>query len=107
MAKVIFVAADGNQRTVDVASGSTAMDAATQNLVPGIDADCGGQAACGTCHVYVDVAWIARAGTAAKGIESDMLEVTDDAKPNSRLSCQIVITNELDGLVLHLPNSQH
>ena len=107
MAKVVFVAADGKQHVVEVPCGTSVMEAATQNLVPGIDADCGGQAACGTCHVYVDEAWIAKAGTAPAGVEAEMLVVTDDAKPNSRLSCQIVVTEELDGLVLHLPHSQH
>lgn len=107
MAKVIFIAFDGKQHTVEVPCGVSAMMAATQNLVPGIDADCGGQAACGTCHVYVDAAWIEKAGAAKEGIEADMLVVTDGAKPNSRLSCQLVITEDLDGLVLHLPDGQH
>ncbi len=83
------------------------MDAATQNLVPGIDADCGGAAACGTCHVYVDLAWTERAGTAIPGIEQDMLALTDNAEPSSRLACQIRMTHELDGLVLRIPANQH
>jgi ferredoxin, 2Fe-2S len=107
MPKIIFISADGAERTVDAAEGSTAMDAATQNLVPGIDADCGGAAACGTCHVYVDPAWTTRAGGATPGIEQDMLALTDNAEPSSRLACQIRMTPELDGLVLRIPANQH
>lgn len=107
MAKVIFVTFDGTRHEVEASCGVSAMMAATANLVPGIDADCGGQAACGTCHVYVDPAWIEKAGPAKEGIEADMLVVTDGVKSNSRLSCQLVITEDLDGLVLHLPDGQH
>lgn len=107
MAKVTFVTFDGKKHDVETPCGVSAMTAATANLVPGIDADCGGQAACGTCHVYVDPDWIEKTGAAREGVEADMLVVTDGAKPNSRLSCQILITEELDGLVLHLPDGQH
>jgi 2Fe-2S ferredoxin len=108
MPKVTYIAADGTEHVVDVASGLSAMEGAVQNLVPGIDADCGGMAACGTCHVYVDAAWIDRTGPASPGIESDMLSLTDDSENNnSRLACQIRITEELDGLVLRMPAAQH
>ena len=107
MPKVIFITATGAPHPVQACEGMTAMEAAVQNLVPGIDADCGGVAACGTCHVYVDPAWVARTGPAAPGIERDMLALTDNAQDNSRLSCQIRLTEALDGLVLHLPANQH
>lgn len=107
MPKIIFIAADGAQHPVQVPEGITAMEAAVQNLVPGIDADCGGVAACGTCHVYVDPVWLQRTGEATPGIEQDMLALTDNALPNSRLSCQIRLTEALDGLVLRMPENQH
>lgn len=107
MPKITFISADGAQHIVEVAEGTTAMDAATQNLVPGIDADCGGAAACGTCHVYVDPTWTERTGAATPGIEQDMLALTDNAQASSRLSCQIRMTPALDGLILRIPENQH
>lgn len=107
MPKVIYIAADAQRYDVNVECGQSAMEGALQNMVPGIDGDCGGAAACGTCHVYVDPAWTDRAGPAPEGIESDMLAVTDGATPNSRLSCQIKITDALDGMILHMPSAQH
>lgn len=107
MPKIIFISSDGAEHPVNANSGTSAMDAAQQNLVPGIDGDCGGAAACGTCHVYVDPAWAEKVGPATPGIEQDMLLCTDGAQPNSRLSCQIKITDELDGLVLRMPTAQH
>ena len=107
MSKVIYIAADGTRHTVEAASGVSAMEAAVQNNVPGIDGDCGGNAACATCHVYVDPAWADKAGSAAPGIEQDMLSLTDGFMPNSRLACQIRLTDELDGLVLRMPAGQH
>lgn len=107
MPKITFVTAAGARHLVEVPEGTTAMDAAVNHLVPGIDADCGGQAACGTCHVYVDPDWIGRTGSATPGIESDMLSLTDNARENSRLACQVKLTAALDGLVLHMPSDQH
>ncbi|WP_114970580.1 2Fe-2S iron-sulfur cluster-binding protein [Rhodoferax ferrireducens] len=107
MPKIIFISANDTEHVVNVADGINAMEAATQNLVPGIDADCGGAAACGTCHVYVDPAWIGKTGGACAGIEQDMLSLTDNVQENSRLSCQIRITEALDGLVLRIPENQH
>lgn len=107
MPKITFISADGSERTVDATSGTSAMEAALQHLVPGIDGDCGGAAACGTCHVYVDPAWTDKVGPAVPGIEQDMLLCTDGAQPNSRLSCQIKVSDELDGLVLRMPAAQH
>lgn len=107
MPTVTFITADNQQHVVTVEAGTTAMEAATNELIPGIDGDCGGSAACGTCHVYVDKAWQEQTGPADPGIESDMLSLTDHAADNSRLSCQIIITDELDGLVLHMPAHQH
>lgn len=107
MPTVTFITADNQEYAVTVDAGTTAMDAAINEMVPGIDGDCGGSAACGTCHVYVDKAWQEKTGPAQPGIEADMLSLTDDVAENSRLSCQITITDELDGLVLHMPAHQH
>jgi 2Fe-2S ferredoxin len=107
MPKVTYISADGAEHVVTVDSGVSAMEGALRNLVPGIDGDCGGAAACGTCHVYVDPAWSAKAGPAIPGIEQEMLQLTDGVMPNSRLACQITISDELDGLVLRMPSGQH
>ena len=107
MPKITFITSDGTERIVDAASGGTVMEAALDNLVQGIDGDCGGLAACGTCHVYVDPAWMEKAGPATPGIEQDMLSLTDNVQPTSRLSCQITISDELDGLVVRMPEAQH
>ncbi|SJZ87334.1 2Fe-2S iron-sulfur cluster-binding protein [Consotaella salsifontis] len=105
MSTLIFVAPDGTQFKVEAAAGSTAMENAVRNSVPGIEAECGGACACATCHVYVDEAWAERLGTPAP-MEEDMLDFAYDVRPNSRLSCQIRLSDALDGLVLHLPERQ-
>ena len=105
MAKITFINADGAARTVDAENGSTAMEAAIRNDIPGIDAECGGACACATCHVYVDDAWVAKTGK-AQPMEEDMLDFAFDVRPTSRLSCQIKISDALDGLVLHTPARQ-
>lgn len=102
-----YVEPDGQTISVTVESGISAMEAAVRNAVPGIDGDCGGAAACATCHVYVDPAWIAKTGTAEEGMEKDMLDFAEDVRETSRLACQIKVTDELDGLVLKLPEKQH
>jgi 2Fe-2S ferredoxin len=106
MARVTFVQPDGDTQEVDAADGTSAMRAALLGGIQGITADCGGEASCATCHVFVDKSWSATVGEPGLD-EDDMLEFTAcDRQPNSRLSCQIRITDELDGLVLKLPESQ-
>jgi len=106
MAKITYIAHDGSSRTLEVKTGLTVMEGAVKNNVPGIDADCGGACACATCHVYVDEAWVEKVGTAS-AMEESMLDFAEGVKPNSRLSCQIKVTDALDGLVVTTPESQH
>ncbi len=106
MAKITYIAHDGSSRTLEVKAGLTVMEGAVKNNVPGIDADCGGACACATCHVYVDEAWMDKVG-AASAMEESMLDFAEGVKPNSRLSCQIKVTDALDGLVVTTPESQH
>jgi ferredoxin, 2Fe-2S len=106
MAKITYNAHDGSSRTIEVKSGLTVMEGAVKNNVPGIDADCGGACACATCHVYVDEAWMDKVGTAS-AMEESMLDFAEGVQPNSRLSCQIKVTDALDGLVVTTPESQH
>jgi 2Fe-2S ferredoxin len=105
MPKITFIDADGTARTVEAATGATVMETAIRADVPGIDADCGGACACATCHVYVDEAWIAATGR-PEGMEEDMLDFAFDVRPNSRLSCQIKVSDALDGLVVRTPVRQ-
>lgn len=106
MPKITFVSADGADRTdIDAAAGSTVMENAIKNMIPGIEAECGGACACATCHVYVDDAWAAKAGS-PEPMEEDMLDFAYDVKPTSRLSCQIKMSDELDGLVVQVPERQ-
>ena len=106
MPKVTFIHHDGNEETVEVRPGTSLMMAATQNGVDGIEAECGGCCMCATCHVYVDEAFLPKLAEPDE-LEQEMLEETaDEAKPNSRLSCQIPVTEELDGLVVRLPERQ-
>jgi ferredoxin, 2Fe-2S len=107
MPKIIFITAGGVERVVEAPSGHSVMDAAVNNLVAGIDGDCGGVAACGTCHVYVDPAWMSKTGAITPGIEQEMLALTDNVQETSRLSCQIQVSDALDGLVLRMPEAQH
>src|SRR3989475_10958844 len=99
MVKITYISVDGAPRTVDAEVGSTVMETAIKNGVPGIEAECGGACACATCHVYVDEAWRGKTGEAAP-MEQDMLDFAYDVRPNSRLSCQIKVTPDLDGLVV-------
>jgi 2Fe-2S ferredoxin len=105
MPKITYFDHSGTARTIDAAVGATVMETAIKNGVPGIDAECGGACACATCHVYVDEAWRAKTGDAAP-MEQDMLDFAYDVRPNSRLSCQIKVTDELDGLVVTTPERQ-
>ena len=106
MPKIKFIEQDGTEHVVDVAIGWSVMEGAVKNRVPGIDADCGGACACATCQVYVDPAWTA-ALPPKQEMEEAMLDFAVDAKPSSRLSCQIRVTSDLDGLIVRLPKSQH
>ncbi|PRD41558.1 2Fe-2S ferredoxin [Phyllobacterium phragmitis] len=106
MTKITFVSFDGATRTeVDAENGSTVMENAIRSAIPGIDAECGGACACATCHVYVDEEWTAETGEPAP-MEEDMLDFAYDVRPTSRLSCQIKVRDELDGLVVHIPERQ-
>jgi 2Fe-2S ferredoxin len=105
-AKITFVEHDGTEHVVEIAIGWSVMEGAVRNNVPGIDADCGGACACATCHVYVDAPWMA-ALPAKTDMEEAMLDFAPVAAPNSRLSCQLRVTSEMDGLVVRLPVSQH
>ena len=106
MAKITFVDHTGESRSVEAESGSTVMEAAIRNAIPGIEAECGGACACATCHVYVDEAWLEKTGDKS-AMEESMLDFAENVEPNSRLSCQIKVTDALDGLVVKMPESQH
>ncbi len=105
MARITYITFDGTTYEVDAAPGSTVMENAVRNDIPGIDAECGGACACATCHVYVEPEWMEAVGP-AEPMEEDMLDFAYDVRPNSRLSCQIKVTPELDGLVVHTPERQ-
>jgi 2Fe-2S ferredoxin len=106
MPKIKYIEHNGKEHDVDVAVGLSVMEGAVKNLVPGIDADCGGACACATCHVYVDQAWLGKLAPKSD-MEETMLDFAQELEPNSRLSCQIKVTPELDGFVVRMPKSQH
>ena len=106
MAKITYIEFDGTEHAVEVRNGLTVMEGAIKNNVPGIDADCGGACACATCHVYVDPTWAGKTGE-RNAMEESMLDFADNVEPNSRLSCQIKVTDEMDGLVVRMPENQH
>ena len=106
MALVKYVDAQGQATEVDVTNGDTVMEGATANGIEGIVAECGGGCSCATCHCYVDEAWLDRVGPAGSA-EQDMLECVSEPRANSRLSCQIHVSDELDGLIVYLPESQY
>lgn len=105
MATVTFVEYDGTTHDVDLVDGESLMEIATGNGVPGIDGDCGGESACGTCHIIVDDAWIATTGKRSDD-ESQMIEMSPECEPNSRLACQVKACAALDGLKVRLPEFQ-
>lgn len=105
MAKITFIQHDGSRQTVDATPGITVMEAAKLNDVPGIEAECGGGCSCATCHVYITEAWREKVGKPSD-VEEDMLDIAFDVRDESRLSCQIKVTPELDGLVVEVPESQ-
>lgn len=106
MTKVIFIEHDGTEHEVDAENGTNLMEAATNNLVPGIDADCGGACACATCMIYVPDEWAAKL-PAKEDMEETMLDFCEHAESNSRLSCQIQVSDELEGIRVTMPVSQH
>lgn len=105
MPKITYIEKNGTEHVVDAEVGLSVMEAAVRNMVPGIDADCGGACACATCHVYVDEAWGQKTGK-AQAMEESMLDFAYEPNERSRLSCQITVTNDLDGLVVRLPEFQ-
>ena len=105
MAKITYIKHDGTSDVLDVEPGYSVMEAAVKKGITGIDADCGGACACGTCHVYVDENWLARIPPPSPA-EEGMLEYVQHPNEQSRLSCQIVVSHELDGLIVQLPQSQ-
>ena len=105
MTKVIYKDFEGNSKTIDVENGLSVMEGAVQNDIPGIDADCGGSMACATCHVYVDDKWFDKIPK-AEDAEIDMIDMAFEPKKNSRLSCQIIVSEELDGLEVTTPAKQ-
>jgi ferredoxin, 2Fe-2S len=105
MVKITFIDSEDTSRTVEAEVGATVMETAIKNGVPGIEAECGGACACATCHVYVDEAWRSKTGEASP-MEEDMLDFGFDVRPSSRLSCQIKVSDDLDGLVVRTPARQ-
>ncbi len=105
MPKITYLDGQGNSKTIEVDNGLTVMEGAIQNDVPGIDADCGGSMACATCHVYVEEKWLNKIPKPEDG-EVDMIDMAFEPKKNSRLSCQITVSDELDGLTVTTPEKQ-
>ena len=105
MPKITYIEHSGKKHTIDVANGLSIMEGAVQNNIQGIDADCGGAMACATCHVYVKEEWFNNLPQKEQG-EEDMLDMAFEPKKNSRLSCQILVSKELDGIVVDLPKKQ-
>ena len=105
MVKITYIEHSGKNHTIDIQNGLSVMEGAIQNNIPGIDADCGGSMACATCHVYVKEDWLNKLPKKEDG-EEDMLDMAFEPKKNSRLSCQIMVSDELDGLVVNLPEKQ-
>ena len=105
MVKITYIDAAGAARTVEGEVGATVMETALRNAIPGIEAECGGACACATCHVYVDEAWREKTGEPSP-MEEDMLDFAYNVQPNSRLSCQIKVSEDLDGLTVRTPERQ-
>jgi len=105
MPKITYIEHNGKSHTLEVANGLTVMEGAIQNNIPGIDADCGGSCACATCHVYVDEKWFKKLSN-KESAEEDMLDMAFEPKSSSRLSCQLTVSDELDGLVVNMPSKQ-
>ena len=105
MAKITYITHEDKSHTIDIQNGLTVMEGAVQNDIPGIDADCGGGMACATCHVYVKDEWFNKLSK-AEDAEVDMIDMAYEPKKNSRLSCQIIVSDELDGLEVTTPEKQ-
>ena len=105
MPKITYIDNEGNSKTIDVENGLSVMEGAIQNNIPGIDADCGGSMACATCHVYVEEKWLNKLPK-AEDAEVDMIDMAFEPKKNSRLSCQLIVTDELNGLIVTTPSKQ-
>lgn len=105
MTKITYIGSDGTQFDIEAQNGTTVMENALRNSVPGIEAECGGACACATCHVYVDEAWTDVVGP-PQPMEEDMLDFAWEPQPTSRLSCQIIVSDELDGLIVRVPERQ-
>ena len=105
MPKITYKDSQGNSKILDIENGLSVMEGAIQNNVPGIDADCGGSMACATCHVYVEEKWLNKLPKADDG-EVDMIDMAFEPKKNSRLSCQLIVSDELDGLIVTTPSKQ-
>lgn len=106
MAKITYIDHEGTERVVEATNGESVMETAIKNSIPGIDADCGGACACATCHVYVDEAFMDKVGK-PEDMEQSMLDFAENVQENSRLSCQISVSDDLDGLKVTTPESQH
>ena len=105
MTKINYITHDNQTHSIDVQNGLTVMEGAVQNDIPGIDADCGGGMACATCHVYVNEEWLDKLPAKEDG-EEDMLDMAFEPKQNSRLSCQLIVSDELEGLTVNIPSKQ-
>ena len=105
MAKITYIESSGSSHTIEISSGLSVMEGAIQNDIPGIDADCGGSMACATCHVYVKEEWFNKIPKKEDG-EEDMLDMAYEPSKFSRLSCQVIVSDELDGLIVSIPEKQ-
>ena len=105
MTKITYIDKQKNSKTIDVENGLTVMEGAIQNDIPGIDADCGGSMACATCHVYVEEKWLDKLPKVEEA-EVDMIDMAFEPKKNSRLSCQLIVSDELNGLIVTTPEKQ-
>ena len=105
MSKITYIESNGNSKTIDVENGLSVMEGAVQNNIPGIDADCGGGMACATCHVYVKEEWLNKLDK-PEDAEQDMIDMAFEPKKNSRLSCQLIVSDKLDGLIVTTPSKQ-
>ena len=105
MTKITYIDSNGNSKTIEIGKGLSVMEGAIQNNIPGIDADCGGSMACATCHVYVEEKWLSKLPKKEEA-EEDMIDMAYEPKKNSRLSCQLIVSDELDGLIVTTPQKQ-
>ena len=105
MVKITYKDHQGSSKTIEIESGLSVMEGAVQNDIPGIDADCGGSMACATCHVYVEETWLSKLPK-TEDAEVDMIDMAYKPKKNSRLSCQLIVSDDLDGLTVHMPEKQ-